>query len=169
LPLVVGSAIAGVFASVSPAEAIMFTVNGIDYDVTTVTTSYDANTSLLQSQPWWGNDILAEQFASTVAQGLPGRAGNQGPLFAIEASFVSDPFGGGDFTDILASVYDTSGNPPVVFTFVQNSASNDVYATATAATPVPFDFDPSFGVVALGGIWAGRKVIKKIKTAKKSV
>lgn len=41
--------------------------------------------------------------------------------------------------------------------------------TFSAATPVPFDFDPSFGLVALGGIWAGRKVIKKIKTAKKSV
>jgi hypothetical protein len=42
-------------------------------------------------------------------------------------------------------------------------------ATFSSATPVPFDFDPSFGVVALGGIWAGRKVIKKIKTSKKSV
>jgi hypothetical protein len=41
--------------------------------------------------------------------------------------------------------------------------------TFSSATPVPFDFDPSFGVVALGGIWAGRKVIKKIKTSKKSV
>ena len=40
---------------------------------------------------------------------------------------------------------------------------------SSLATPVPFEFDPSFGVVALGGIWAGRKVIKKIKTSKKSV
>ena len=41
--------------------------------------------------------------------------------------------------------------------------------TFSSASPVPFEFDPSFGVVALGGIWAGRKVIKKIKTSKKSV
>ncbi len=41
--------------------------------------------------------------------------------------------------------------------------------TFSSATAVPFDFDPSFGVVALGGIWAGRKVIKKIVASKKSV
>ncbi|MEI6328588.1 MAG: hypothetical protein WCP16_05110 [Pseudanabaena sp. ELA645] len=41
--------------------------------------------------------------------------------------------------------------------------------TFSSAIPVPFDFDPSFGLVALGGIWASRKVIKKIKTSKKSV
>jgi len=48
-------------------------------------------------------------------------------------------------------------------------ANFDNGATFSPATPVPFEFDPSFGLVALGGIWAGRKVIKKIKTGKKSV
>ena len=163
----VGSAIAGVFASVSPAEAIMFTVNGTNYDVTTVTTTYDANTSLLQSQPWWGNQTLAEQFASTVLQGLPGTVPNKGPRFVYSTGFFSDPFSG-DFTFINYSVYDTTANP-LVYSSVSGISSNYVYATATEATPVPFDFDPSFGVVALGGIWAGRKVIKKIKTSKKSV
>ena len=62
--------------------------------------------------------------------------------------------------------------------FPAYSANNSAYildttpsatTTFSSATPVPFDFEPSFGVFALGGIWAGRKVIKKIKTAKKSV
>jgi hypothetical protein len=52
--------------------------------------------------------------------------------------------------------------------YVLNTDSSAT-TTFSSATPVPFDFDPSFGVVGLGGIWAGRKVIKKIKTAKKSV
>jgi hypothetical protein len=33
-----------------------------------------------------------------------------------------------------------------------------------AATPVPFDFDPSFGLLALGGAWTVRKMIKKSKS-----
>lgn len=59
--------------------------------------------------------------------------------------------------------------------FFPTYSANSSYAlvggstTFSSATPVPFDFDPSFGVVALGGIWAGRKVIKKIKTSKQSV
>jgi hypothetical protein len=36
--------------------------------------------------------------------------------------------------------------------------------TPVAATPVPFDFDPNFGLLALGGVWAARKMIKKSKS-----
>jgi hypothetical protein len=62
--------------------------------------------------------------------------------------------------------------------FPEYNANNSTYflgtnssatTTFSSATPVPFEFDPSFGVVGLGGIWAGRKVTKKIKTSKKSV
>jgi hypothetical protein len=53
--------------------------------------------------------------------------------------------------------------------YTLETASSATTTFSPSATPVPFDFDPSFGVVALGGIWAGRKVIKKIKTSKKSV
>ena len=58
--------------------------------------------------------------------------------------------------------YGINSSPPYLL------GSNDNSRTFSP-TPVPFDFDPSFGLVALGGIWAGRKVIKKIKTSKKSV
>ena len=39
--------------------------------------------------------------------------------------------------------------------------------TPIAATPVPFDFDPSFGLLALGGVWTARKMIKKSKSVVK--
>ncbi|MEI6429950.1 MAG: hypothetical protein WCO45_16440 [Pseudanabaena sp. ELA607] len=36
--------------------------------------------------------------------------------------------------------------------------------TPVAATPVPFEFNPSFGMLALGGAWAVRKMIQKSKS-----
>jgi len=41
------------------------------------------------------------------------------------------------------------------------------WAIAPAPTAVPFDFDPSFGLLALGGVWAARKMIKKSKSVVK--
>ncbi len=39
-------------------------------------------------------------------------------------------------------------------------------ATFSSATPVPFDFDPSFGVLLLGGAWAGNRALKKFKASR---
>jgi hypothetical protein len=36
--------------------------------------------------------------------------------------------------------------------------------TPVVATPVPFEFNPSFGILALGGAWAVRKMIQKSKS-----
>jgi hypothetical protein len=53
--------------------------------------------------------------------------------------------------------------------FDDNTRSvNDVITLSlTPATPVPFDFDPSFGLLALGGVWTARKMIKKSKSVVK--
>ncbi|MBO1051358.1 MAG: hypothetical protein HEQ25_09525 [Dolichospermum sp. DET73] len=139
LPLVLGSAVAGVVVSMSPAQAIIFNVNGTDYDVTTVTTSYNADSTLLQSQPWWGNATLASQFASTVQQGLPGSFSSSGPFFAYSATLASGP--GFTFTQVGSYEYISIANPQVVTRGV-NSSFSGVYATATVATPVPWDTTP---------------------------
>ncbi|MFN3147833.1 MAG: hypothetical protein ACE368_22605 [Paracoccaceae bacterium] len=44
----------------SPALAYQITVDTTTYDISFVTTSYDANPGLLTSQPWWGDQALAE-------------------------------------------------------------------------------------------------------------
>ena len=38
-----------------------------------------------------------------------------------------------------------------------------------SAVPVPFEFSPAVGILGLGGIYAGRIIIKKLKASKKSV
>lgn len=35
------------------------------------------------------------------------------------------------------------------------------------ATPVPFDFDPSLGLLGVGSLWLGRKYLKKIASRTK--
>ncbi|MFM7408225.1 MAG: hypothetical protein ACKO3K_16605 [Cuspidothrix sp.] len=68
----VGSA-AAILAGASAANAATFTVNGTDYDVTTVSGIFNSDSSLrqqLQQQVWWGNESLAQQFARTVGSSL---------------------------------------------------------------------------------------------------
>jgi hypothetical protein len=48
--------------------------------------------------------------------------------------------------------------------YANNNATNGFVINATAATPVPFDFDPSLGVAVLGGGWLLRKHLKKKST-----
>lgn len=35
------------------------------------------------------------------------------------------------------------------------------------AAPIPFEFEPSFGIVLLGGAWAGKRALKKFKARNK--
>lgn len=37
-----------------------------------------------------------------------------------------------------------------------------------SATPVPFEFNPAMGLSVLGGLWIGKRLIKKFKASKKS-
>ncbi len=70
--------------------------------------------------------------------------------------------------------FDGAPNPAYangVLTIGTNSiASLDTVFEATFsdpnATPVPFDFDPSFGVLLLGGAWAGNRALKKFKASR---
>jgi len=94
------------FASTQFASAVTITLNGNQYDVTTLVTSYNANAALLQNQPWWGADggSLAATAAFAVGSffGLPNLIGgvSTGPLFlwpgaGLGVSFVAfNSFGG---------------------------------------------------------------------------
>ena len=73
--------------SANPAQAAIFNVGGTDYDITTVTGTYDDNAAVIQASPWWGNSSLAENLASTVSGtlGFPNYdEGTGGPFFAYE-------------------------------------------------------------------------------------
>jgi hypothetical protein len=66
---------------------------------------------------------------------------------------------------ITSNGYQTSFSNGATYTTLSFSPSFDIQATQVA-TPVPFDFDPSFGVAVLGGGWLLRKHLKKKKSTK---
>ncbi len=122
IALITGLTVSAVTASgaFTQANAAIFNVGGINYDVTTIDTSFNASSSLLQSQPWWGNETLATTFAATVADslGLPNFFGSFGPYFAYSLDNDRVNAKAFDSTDVNADINST-------FTF----------ATATAVNP----------------------------------
>ncbi len=137
------AALAAISLSPGSAQAYVVTVNGVQYDVTTFTGSYDANTSKFALppapgvMPWWANQSLASQFAVAVAGGLgfPNNASDMGPLFGY--GYVPDE----DFYVVLGRAFspalsDESGSTPTL----SPSFSTRTWAQATlytVPTPVP--------------------------------
>jgi hypothetical protein len=68
------------------------------------------------------------------------------------------------FSGITSNGYQASPNNGT--TYFTSTVFNPFDIQATVATPVPFDFDPSFGVAVLGGGWLLRKHLKKKKSTK---
>ena len=64
------------------ANAVVVTVNGARWDVSTLTGSYNDLSSTLNTQVWWGNTALAASFAETVGGNLGTPNQGIGPLFA---------------------------------------------------------------------------------------
>jgi len=66
------------------------------------------------------------------------------------------------YTDTDTNLYPDGG---ITQSNTSIDASYDFVFQASFSTPtaVPFEFDPSFGVVAIGGLWLGNKAIKKFK------
>jgi hypothetical protein len=160
----VGSA-AAILASAAAANAATFTVNGTDYDVTTVSGNFISDFSLraqLQSQVWWGNQSLAQQFARTVGSSL---------------GFVNDDFFGPFFAygvrvtpngDILsADQYGFSRIGSISSLITQQNAT---YAIATPITPTTPQSVPEPGatipvavvsLIALGALKSRKSVALK--------
>jgi len=69
------------------SKAVIVTVGGQQYDVTTFSGDYDNNAFLFNTasaggaMPWWGDSLLAEQFALAVGTtfGAPNYNGGAGP------------------------------------------------------------------------------------------
>jgi hypothetical protein len=74
--LAFGVAFAGVVMTAGQARAVIVTVGGQDWDVTTFTGAYNDNTAKFQTaanggvMPWWGSESLAGEFATTVSNSL---------------------------------------------------------------------------------------------------
>ncbi|ACB52270.1 putative transposase [Crocosphaera subtropica ATCC 51142] len=71
------------FGLTNAAEAAQITLNGTDYEVSTVVGTYDNLSSTLSMTPWFGDENLARSAATQVgnALGLPNLNGSSGPYF----------------------------------------------------------------------------------------
>ena len=108
------------------ARALVVNVGGSNYDVTTISGTYDSLLPTLSTQPWFGNSTLAASFRNAVwdGMGLP-NLGLYGPAFATRADL--DEFEGSYYS--IVSVYQlgdgTFDNYPLTTT-----DTNFIYAQA---------------------------------------
>jgi hypothetical protein len=152
------AALAAISLSPGSAQAYVVTVNGVQYDVTTFTGSYDANTSKFALppapgvMPWWGSGSLAQQFATAVGNGLGTPNGQEGPLFGFVRQGPGNAF---------ISYYSnhSSFGTIVTFTGISDSAT---WAQVAPAAPAPGPL-PLLGAGATFGF--SRQLRKRIKLA----
>jgi hypothetical protein len=164
-----GAAAALATISLSPgsAQAYVVTVGGVQYDVTTFTGSYDANTSKFALppapgvMPWWGNPSLALQFANAVGSSLGTNVqlgqNIYGPWFATSLSPADGTTTNG--TRVALSTYLISSSQGVL-NGSWSRTQNATWARATTVVPGPL---PLFGAAAAFGF--SRKLRKRIKLA----
>ena len=153
------------------AQAIIVNVNGLDYDVTTFTGSYNDNEAKFNvgEMPWWGNESLASLFAGAVGSSLGAPNGlhatlrSWGPKFSFSACDTTCGY--------LAqySVELTSGSPIVMIGLEPKGLESNggrplTWARATPhAAPGPL---PALGAAAAFGF--SRKLRKRIKGSTKT-
>ena len=103
----IGAALAMGVLGAGQAQALVVTVGGQQWDVTTFTGSYSANTTKFNTaasggqMPWWGSSTTANAFATAVGAGLgTPNIGTVGPLFGfrpLQGNVIGrlfDPVGG---------------------------------------------------------------------------
>ena len=160
-----GVALAMGVLTAGQAQAFVVTVNSLQYDVTTFSGTYNANTSKFATaanggvMPWWGSSSLASQFATQVGSNLGLANITVGPFFAYQAlsntviafTFASFP---------VPSVFSLGVSPTDSFSWAKASL------VAQPAAPVPGPL-PALGAAAAFGF--SRQLRKRIKHSTNAV
>ncbi|MCX5953964.1 MAG: hypothetical protein NTZ40_10830 [Cyanobacteria bacterium] len=165
----VGFALAMGVLTAGQAQALIVTVGGQAWDVTTFTGTYNANTSKFAlpsaggMMPWWADGSLPEAFARAVGNslGLP-NSGPEGPFFAV---FPVQPVN-------IASMRLTSNNS---YEYIYNTSrsATKTWAQATQYTPpapVPVRVPgplPALGAAAAFGF--SRQLRKRTKRSANAI
>lgn len=138
--------------------AATFTVNGTQYDVGTIIGSFEANSTLLMEQVWWGNTMLAEDFVAVIGPdlGLPNYGNDQGPAFASGFEFVAD-YG---YLVVTSIHYGPTGDD---YTFYIDPVALEPFTWAVAApiSPVPLPAGGLLLLSAFGGVAALKRRKKR--------
>ncbi len=109
----------------SPALAYQITVNTTTYDIGVVTTSYDANPGVLTSQPWWGDQTLAEDIVDALV--LDGF--NENTELGVSPLFFAHTLAGNVFMEEMFVGLDFSTND-FATSFVLNYATGTIIPAA---------------------------------------
>jgi hypothetical protein len=129
----------------SPAAAVVVTVGGFTYDVTTSSMSFTIDPTAFQrppkgQMPWWGDSNLASDFATEVFDQLgPGWDSDYGPVFAYSIPSPHDQVHG--LASSLVDINDQIDVRPANGAMV-------TYAIATIPVPLPL---PVLGAAAALG------------------
>lgn len=140
--LATAAAIALFGATASIAASV--TVNGTDYNVTTISGTFADNQALLENQVWFGDAGLAEEFARAVHGIFDFVNEADGAYFAIEleGSLVTG--------DVLFAATDSTSPDPFILTAVASSAL--IYAVAEPVEAVPLPAGGLLLLSAFGGV-----------------
>jgi len=152
LTLIIGSAAA--LASIAPAQALVFNVNGTNYDVSTVTETYSSASAQLSTTPWYGNSTLAASLSQAVyGSALGGQAaGTEYPTLIGTPIFVTDTYTYSANTYYEGQYVQTDGFQRGA-SFATNDPSLETFAVMSPAT-VPFDIPGGATIPALGSVLA---------------
>jgi hypothetical protein len=108
------------------ALAQTVTINGVNYQLSVETTSFNGNEARFQANPWWGNQQLASQLATTYY----GAHDATREFLAFQ----------NDTTSVTSMIYahNFNGyNHSVISYVIDRIAITDGYVFATSVNPVP--------------------------------
>jgi len=142
------------------AQTVEVSVDGNNYDVRDLNTSFDASTQLLESQPWYGNSTVATAFATAVGNSLGGQL----------AGSVLGPSDAGPVF-VYDNMNDVSVNVPGYGIYTGFVSGNNVgaapitYATASLVQPVP-ESTTNPGLLAAAGLFIGWRSWRTVRAAR---
>jgi len=141
------------FSSSQAAHALIINTSIGSYEMSTVFGSYESERSILESQPWWNNITLANEFTTQTGDllGLPNSTNFQevsfiGPFFTYglsELGFGSSRFIGCVFqTNVVCFNPSDFTSPPALVPTDSNIEFTFAIATQVTTQPVS---EPSIG------------------------
>jgi hypothetical protein len=144
-----------------PADAVLVTVNGVEYDVTILEGSYDDHDLLFHKppvgqMPWWGDTSgsLASQFAFQVYNSLgEGSYSGSGPVFAYDYDS-----GLGTLSGLVQSLSDP--NSQDILNPFSNESIKYAILYAPPSPPVP---EPVPSPVACLGVIAAYRSSRRLR------
>lgn len=68
---ILGWLAAGILAVPMSAQALLVTVDGQQWEITTLVTTFDASAGTLTAQPWWDDEVAAAAFANAWGAAQP--------------------------------------------------------------------------------------------------